>query len=302
MESTSQSSQIDPGAALPADVALPLDSIRAPEQLPRVLAAAEEATRVLAEVGDAYLVDSAAMYECAAADLAQVKRRQKELDELRDYIMKPLREHNERLTRVLNVPRDNLKIAEDRIKAGMVGYDQRAEAARAEAERQARAAAEKRAATVKAEADAILAAANEKRLAAEAAVEHATDFVAREQALARLEEADRAAQVATDASFAAAAAPAVVPMSTASSTPSVKGLSKRKTWKAKLRGVTDAEKAASLAQLVQAAARDPKLLALLEFNDKGGDAWAKAMKEHASAPGVDFFCTQSVGSTAAKAD
>jgi hypothetical protein len=126
-------------------------------------AAAEETEQALAmlDTATALIIEDGVQYESAASLLQMVKGRAKQLEERRTEITRPMNEALRSINALFAKPKEMYAIAETKIKAGLVGYQQeterkqRAEIARQQEERQAQllAEAEERARLAEAEGD-----------------------------------------------------------------------------------------------------------------------------------------------------
>lgn len=268
-------------AAEPA-IAVPRDSVTAPELLPRVLELAESASGSVSIAADYAVIESAAMYEAAGEDLRDVKAKQKALAELRAHLMDPLNAHVKRMREFFAVPEGRLEAAENTIKRGMLAYSERIEAEQREARRKAQEEEEKRAREAREAAEKEQREAAERRKAAEAKLDTAADAGERTAAMRELHDAELHEQRAQDEQFAASARPTASYASVGPAAPRAAGTSKRENWKAE-------PEDNGLAKMVAAAARDPQFLAYLTFNQPALNQAAKALKGHANLPGVRVY-------------
>lgn len=227
---------------------------------PQALAAPDEAKRAL-QVALSYEIDSPEMLDAAAKELSGIVARKKAITEKRLDITRPLDAAKRAVMDFFAGPLDLLEQAEKALKGGMVTYE-RKERERIAAEQRA---AEQRAAQERAEAE---------RQAREAEV------AAREAHAAGDEEAAfRAAAIAEEAREQAELA-LVAPPLPAVAAPKAAGASFRGTWKGR---VTDKTK------LIAAAAQRPELQGLLAIDTTALNAMARAVKDSATVPGVEFF-------------
>lgn len=239
-----------------------------------------------------YEITSAPMYEAAASDLKSIKALQKDLDTKKHSVLKPLTEAVNALRGLFKGPEQYLEQAESILKTKMVTYTREEERKRKEAEAVAAAAARKEQERIAREAAAkeAKARADAEALRQKAEAEAAAGNAAKAaslQAKADAKETDGAAQAA-DLMEQAAMMPTTVVMPVA--TPRVSGQSMRGSWKVK---------SVSLAELVQAAAKDPQYLAYLKPNDVAINGAVRAQKEHASIPGVVTYEDFTIASRAA---
>lgn len=229
---------------------------------------------------ESIVIDSAVMYEEAGDELKRVARRIDELDEQRKDLVGPLNDTVKRINDLFRGPLDLLRKGQTIIKGKMVAYLTEQERIAAEAKREAEAAAravqerldaEAAAARAQAEADAeaLRSQAQEAAASGDVATAAALESRADSKLEAGLEHA-AALEVAADA-----VAPAVLMES-----PKAVGISARGTWKAE---VTD--KAALIAFI----ATRPDLLHLVDVNQSGLNAMAKALKDAMTMPGVRAY-------------
>ncbi len=234
------------------------------------------------------VIDSHEMYQIAGDDLAGIKRRQKELEEQRTGIVKPLNEAVKRINDLFRAPMEFLTQAEGILKRRMLNYTdeqdrlRRAEEARLRAEAEERAAAERRRIETQRRADEERARIETERLAKErTAALDAGDTVKAAKIEARSEGVQESQEIKQDAAveqISLVASAPVVPIMT--SVPTVKGVSSRGIWKAE---VTD-----KLA-LVKFVAANPQYIDLIDPAPKELGAIAKALKDNARIDGVRIF-------------
>lgn len=237
------------------------------------------------------VIASAEDYQATAGHLKDIKRSQKLADEFFDEDIKRAHELHKSLCGKKTVLTAPLKQAEQIDKSKMLAFE-RAEREKAEAERRRlqaiadeqarkeREKAEQAAAKQRAIEAEQRAKAEQARREAEAANEKE-----RRRLLAEAEAAERkaAAAVAKQEQAEEKAAAVVAPVvAVASAAPKLSGVSTRKAWKAE---IVDLD--AFLAFCCQAARTD-----LLLPNMKSIEGMAKALKERASLPGVQFFETE----------
>ena len=86
----------------------------------------------------AYVIDSAPVYEAAAVELAAIKKKAKELDDERKSLTKPLDEVKGRIMNLFRRPLEVLANAEAVLKRGMLGFQQEQGRRQAAADAEAR--------------------------------------------------------------------------------------------------------------------------------------------------------------------
>lgn len=243
------------------------------------------------------IIDSDAMYQCAADDLAAIKKKAKDLEEQRTGIVKPLNESVKKINDLFRAPLDFLAQAESTIKRAMISYQDEQEKKRKQEEARLRAEAEKKAAEERARIEAQRKADEERaRIEAERLERERQEALAKGDtvAAAKIEaKAEKAAEVAdikAAASEQQAAAVFVAPVAATIAPPSAKGVSIKGVWKAE---VTD-----KLA-LVKFVAANPQFLNLLDPATKEINAIAKALKDNARIDGVKIYEDKSLASRAA---
>lgn len=238
---------------------------------PQALAAPDEAKRAL-QVALSYEIDSPEMLDAAATELAGIVARKKAITEKRMDITRPLDAAKRAVMDFFAAPLDLLEQAERALKGGMVTYERK--------ERE-RIAAEQRAADQRAAEE--RAAAEQRARDAEAAARaaHADgDEDAAAEAIARANEAREQAELAM-----------VAPPLPAVAAPKAAGASFRGTWKGR---VTDK------AKLIAAAASRPELQGLLAIDTIALNGMARAVKDSATVPGVEFYEERGVATRGAR--
>jgi colicin import membrane protein len=234
------------------------------------------------------VIDSHEMYQIAGEDLANIKRRQKELEEQRTGIVKPLNEAVKRINDMFRAPMEFLTQAEGILKRRMLTYTEeqerkrRAEEAKLRAEAERRAAEERTRLEAQRRADEERARIEQEKLERERQVAlEAGDTVKAAKIEARVEGVQEALEIKSDAvaqQFSLVGSAPVVPITAAA--PTIKGISSRGVWKAE---VTD-----KLA-LVKFVAANPQYINLLEPATKELGAIAKALKANAVIDGVRIY-------------
>jgi len=266
--------------------------IKAPETLPAIIKAREEADAAAAMYAG-YEVTSMDTWQAAAEDLTIVKRKLDEVAELSTWILSPLKEHTARLQTLLAVPRDRLMQAKGAIERPMLEYQDRVKREREEATRKAHEAARAEHARKTEEAAAIAARAAAERAAAERAAMLAQNETDKALAERALQQADDREQAASEALHAAEAAPLVVSTSAIPEMPKAKGTQTRERWHGK---PENDDAPAALAKLVRAAAADPSLIGFLALNQTAINQIASQLKSHARLPGFVFAPVTSIAS------
>lgn len=223
----------------------------------------ESAARAILEVAQAYSIDSPEMAAAAAEELGSIKAKQKELDELRKSLTRPLDEAKARIMDLFRKPQELLAQAETTIK-GAIGSWQAEERLRAEEQRRA---AEE------------VARAERERLAEEArqAEEAAKAAAAAGDESAAAEAQAKAVVLAAEAEVVEHLAPAVV-----EAPAKLAGVSTRQDW--------DFE-------IVDANAIPREFLVV---DEKKVRAYVKAMKSDAKIPGVRVFAKEVIAARAAR--
>lgn len=234
------------------------------------------------------VIDSHEMYQIAGEDLSNIKRRQKDLEEQRTGIVKPLNEAVKRINDMFRAPMDFLTQAEGILKRRMLAYTDEQERKRRVEEAKLRAEAERRAAEERARIESQRRA-DQERLR----IEHeklkreyqvaldAGETAKAEKIDARAEGVKEVAEIRNDTAEQQISMVAPVPViAHTPEVPIVKGVSSRGVWKAE---VTD-----KLA-LVKFVAANPQYLNLLEPAIKELGAIAKALKGNAIIDGVRIY-------------
>lgn len=243
------------------------------------------------------VIDSDAMYQCAAEDLAAVKKRAKDLEEQRTGIVKPLNEAVKRINDLFRAPLDFLTQAESTIKRSMLTYQDEQEKKRRQEEARLRAEAEKKAAEERARIEAQRKADEERarleteKLEAERqAALTKGDTVAAAKIEAKVEKVAEVAEIKAASSEQQAAAVFVAPVAATIVAPTVKGVATKSVWKAEVENKL---------LLVQFVAANPQFLNLLDPATKELNAIAKALKSNANIGGVRIYEDKSLASRAA---
>lgn len=234
------------------------------------------------------VIDSHEMYQIAGEDLANIKRRQKDLEEQRTGIVKPLNEAVKRINDMFRAPMDFLTQAEGILKRRMLTYTDEQERKRRAEEAKMRAEAERRAAEERARIEAQRRADEERSRMEQEKLEcerqtalDAGETVRAAKIEARVEGVKEAAEIRNSAAEEQISMVASAPVITqTTSAPALKGVSSRGIWKA---DVTD-----KLA-LVKFVAANPQYINLLEPATKELGAIAKALKANAVIDGVRIY-------------
>lgn len=243
------------------------------------------------------IIDSDAMYQVAAEDLAAVKKRAKDLEEQRTGIVKPLNDAVKKINDLFRGPLDFLAQAESTLKRAMLSYQDEQEKKRRQEEARLRAEAEKKAAEERAKIEAQRKADEERARLETARLEEERqaaiakgDTVAAAKTEAKIERVAEVAEIKTASAEQQAAAVYVAPVVPTFSAPTVKGVATKGTWKAE---VTD-----KLA-LVKFVAENPQFLHLLDPAQKEINAIAKALKLNHGIAGLRVWEDKTIASRAA---
>lgn len=243
------------------------------------------------------VIDSDAMYQCAAEDLSGIKKKYKDLDEQRTGIVRPLNDAVRRVNELFREPLDFLTQAESTIKRAMLTYQDEQEKKRRQEEARLRAEAEKKAAEERARIEAQRKADEERARLETARLEEERqaaiakgDTVAAAKTEAKIERVAEVAEIKDASAEQQAAAVYIAPVVPTFAAPTVKGVATKGTWKGE---VTD-----KLA-LVKFVAANPQFLNLLDPATKEINAIAKALKANANIDGVRVFEEKSIASRAA---
>lgn len=215
-----------------------------------------------------FTIDSQMMYEQAGSELKGIKGKQKELDEKRKAITKPLDEAKKSVMSLFEEPLRILNEAEAVLKKSMIAYSNEQENLRRIEQAKLDEAARIEAA----------------RLAAEGAQREAQAKAAAESGNA--EEAERISSEA--AALQATSLMTTAPVA-AKTLAKVGGISTRTTWKAE---VTD------LLELVKYVAANPHMIDLLQPNMTAINQIAKATKDNTKIDGVRVYSEQGLASRA----
>lgn len=281
----------------------PAESVKAKKQADSAFSTAEE-----------IVIDSHAMFEIAAAELQENRKRYAAIEAQRVFLKEPFLEGGRRIDAFFKTPLDRLVSGADLLKNKMLTFQQdeeekarkvrekaeadaRAERQRLETARLAAEAEQKRLAKEKSDAEAAAQAAiDEARKAGDAAAEAAAQAAA-DETIAALETAqENAAEAAADAADAIEIAE-IAPMQLPTyAMPKASGISTRQSWKHE---VTDLH-----ALIVAAAAgiqnKDPTLASYLMSNDKALGQAAKSLQNNARIPGVRVFPDKGITARSAK--
>ncbi|MDP2322526.1 MAG: hypothetical protein Q8N51_00660 [Gammaproteobacteria bacterium] len=279
----------------------------------------EEQTKDIVTLTETYQVTTVGEYNAAGEDLKRVKAQQKAVEATRTAITQPINASLKKINEFFAKFSGPLATAEQKIKSGMVGYDQEQEKLRREAQRKLdeEAAAERRKIEAAAAEARRKAQEEEDRLRKEAQVKRDAEAKARREAeeaeragnraaaeAARIE-ADRAAKEAAKldvradiklekaeskaAGLELQAAAVVAPLAQAD-TAKVSGISGRDNWHAEC---TD------LKALVAEVAAGRASLALLQANEKVITAQAKSLKQDFVVPGVRVWMERGLAARSA---
>lgn len=227
---------------------------------PQALAAPTDARHML-DIALSYEIDGPDMLDAAAAELSAIVKRKKEITEKRLEITRPLDAAKKAIMDFFAGPLDLLEQAERTLKGGMLEYE-RKERERIAAERRA---AEEKAARERAEAE---------RQAREA------EEAARKAAQAGNQEAAQQLAAEAEAAREQVELALVAPTMPIADAPKASGASFRGTWKGR---ITDK------AKLIAAASTRPELQGLLKVDESALNAMARAVKDSAPIPGVEFY-------------
>lgn len=238
---------------------------------PQALQARHDAKQML-QVALSYEIDSPEMLDAAASELRSVVARKKAITEKRMDITRPLDAAKRAVMDFFAGPLDLLDQAEKALKGGMITYE-RKERERIAAEQRA---ADQRAAAERADA---LRREREAEEASRAAAESGNDELALSLAM-DAEDAREQADLAL-----------VAPPLSAVAAPKAAGASFRGTWKGRL---TDK------AKLIAAASQRPELQGLLAIDTTALNAMARAVKDSATVPGVEFYEERGVAARGAR--
>lgn len=240
-----------------------------------------------------YLIRSNDDAQAVNADLLAIKTAARNLDGVRKSIVKPLDEARTNAQAFFLPALDALKAAEDHCKHLLLGWQEKLDAERREAQRKAEEEARRLRQKQEAEAAAARAKAEEqaremRRKAEEAeaarqrAVAEGNAKAAAEAAARAAKEQERAAAVveAAEAKIAHAEQVAPVIMAAPIAAPEIKGFSSRTVWRAR---VTDKT------VLIRAAADRPDIAALLLVDEKAANRLAGALKAALAVPGLEAY-------------
>lgn len=216
--------------------------------------AAEAAERAQSMIG--YVVDSNEMAEIAASDLKKLTAEYKRVEEIRFSITRPLDQTKAAAIAAFKPYLDKISAATDDLRANLNSWLSAERERVQEAERRAREEEERRAAEIE-----------EQRRAAAKAFDEAQTDEDRERALAMDEAAVERAEMES-----------VAPSAMIAPAQKLRGISQSKRWKL---GEVD------LYQLVQAAARDKRLLVYLKPDLVQLGKEARAMGDRLDIPGVE---------------
>lgn len=235
---------------------------------PDAVAMMQTAQRTLTIMRD-FKIDSPMMYTQAGEELKGIKGKQKDLDEKRKAITKPLDEAKKSVMTLFEEPTRILNEAEAVLKSSMLAYSNEQEQLRrieqAKLDEAARV--------------------ERERLAAEAAQRDAEA-----KAAADAGNAEEAERIASEAAALQATASMTTAPVVAKSVEKVSGIATRTTWKAE---VTD------MMALVKFVAANPHMIDLLQVNTTTLNQHAKATKDNTKIDGVRVYSEQVLASRAA---
>lgn len=231
-----------------------------------VVRATQTATSV-EQIVATYEIDSQEMYEAAADELQDIKRRHKEIEAQRVFLKEPYLEGGRRIDAFFKVPLERLDAASRTLSSKMLTYSQEQRRQQEEARRRAEVEAA-------AERDRLE---RERRAAEEEAAKasQAGDTAAAEAAAMRAEELSVQQEIAE-------VAPVSAPVVAA---PKAKGISTRENWKAEVTSLRDLVVAAAKAL----EAGDETLLGYLQADTVAIGKVAKALKAKTKIPGVRVY-------------
>lgn len=216
------------------------------------------------DIAENWIIDTAEMYELAAGELQDIKARAARMEEQRKAITRPLDDAKKATMEIFRRPLELLTLAEQRIKASMLGYKKEQERIAAEQQRKLDEAA--RVEREKHEAEA-------RRLQREAAE------------AAESGDTGKAAELATAATTETLTAAVITAPTLATEAPKVAGISTRVTWGAEV---------IDLHALVRHVAEHPEHIGLVQADTKALNAMAKALKDTLAIPGVKAVATESI--------
>ena len=240
-----------------------------------------------------YLIRSNDDAQAVNADLLAIKTAARNLDGVRKSIVKPLDEARTNAQAFFLPALDALKAAEDHCKRLLLGWQEKLDAERREAQRKAeeealrlrqKQEAEAAAARAKAEEQAREARrkAEEAEAARQRAIAEGNAKAAAEAAARAAKEQERAVNVieAAEAKIAHAEQVAPVIMAAPIAAPEIRGFSSRTVWRAR---VTDK------AAVIRAAVDRPDIAALLLVDEKAANRLAGALKAALAVPGLEAY-------------
>lgn len=236
-------------------------------------------------------IDSGDMYEMAAGELAQIKRKAKDLEAQRVDLVTPLNSVVKKINDLFRAPLEFLTQAEGTIKRAMITYDQEQERKAAEEKRKAEEAAARERARLKAEADEreAKARAEEERLRKEAEAAVAAGDTAKAAKLESQAEAKAdAGQIRAEELRSQAASVQAAPASIAPT--KVSGVVSKGKWKGRV---------TSKIKLVQFVAANPQYLGLLDENESAINKLAGALKNQMAIDGIEAYEERQIAARAA---
>ncbi len=236
-------------------------------------------------------IDCPEMYQTAATELQQIKRKAKDLEEQRVGLVNPLNSVVKKINDLFRAPLDFLAQAESTIKRAMITFDQEQERIAAEERRKAEEAAARERARLQAEAAEreAKAKAEEDRLRKESEEAAAAGDAAKAAKLESQAEAKadagqvRAEELRTQAAMVQAA-PAQETQA------KVTGIAGKSTWKGR---VTNKLK------LIQYVAANPQFIELVDANESAINKMAGALKKAMIVDGVEVYEERQIAARAA---
>lgn len=244
------------------------------------------------------VIDSPEMYQVAADDLSAVKRKQKELEEQRTGIVKPLNEAVKRVNDLFRSPMEFLTKAEGVLKIRMLTYQneqerkRQEEAARIRREQEERAAQERRRIEEQRRADEERARIETERLEQEKATALAAgDTVKASKIEAKIETVTEVVEIKNDTAQDLTALVSVSPVAqSVAEVPKVKGVSTRTVFKTRLTNRAEAQKFCADNAMFQE---------LFVYDEKAANKLAAALKGNMPIPGIEVYEDQIISSRAA---
>ncbi len=243
------------------------------------------------ELALAIEIDCPEMFQTAGDELRAITKREKEIDELRLSLTRPIDESKRRIMDLFRTPLERLQEASGLLRRSMTAYQtaerEKADKLRREAEAKARAEREEQE-RIRREAERV-----ERQAREDAeALRRAGDAAAAEAAEA---EASRAAETAAEAQAQVDLAEIAPPSLPSVAPPKATGISTRQNWKAEVIDLRELIIAAAAA----ASIGDTTLLGYLLPNEKAIGQVARALKDQARIPGVRVYAEDTLAVRAA---